>query len=241
VAASRDDNNRYLRLSLFGDEIRLVYTVVFGEVPGRAERRAIDRDRDGALSSAETERFTERLAIEIAGQLAVSLDGLPTPVRFRERSFGGSAAPGAGAFSVDLVATVCARDAGEHALTLRDRVALPRPGETEVQLERGPGVTVTAASVGAVAPSEHGFRFAGPTPQLREPGLRVAFRVAKDALSPRGADCADAPGGRTRRRREQLLGALVAGVALVAVAIGLARRRRRAAKPQPRIDPSGPA
>ena len=36
VSPSVDDNNRFLKLTPLGDRVRLAYTVLFGDNPGRA-------------------------------------------------------------------------------------------------------------------------------------------------------------------------------------------------------------
>ncbi|MEZ4360654.1 MAG: hypothetical protein R3B48_10755 [Kofleriaceae bacterium] len=200
VAPSRDDNNRYLHVSLYRDRVRLVYTVFFGEVPGRAQRRGVDLDRDGALSSDETQAFARRLAEEVAGRLVATMDGRPAPVSFERVSWGStSAAVDAGAFSVDLIATLCAPPGARHAVTLVDGFALPRPGETEVRLEAAPGVSIADASIGALRATDEVFRFAGPAAALREPGLALAYLVDEAAgpLPERGCGGPrEAPRGR---------------------------------------------
>lgn len=238
VAASVNDNNRYLKLSLLGDRVRLAYTVFFGEVPGKGMRPGIDRNRDGRLDDAETDAFARRLAAEVAGQLEVTIDGVAAPVRFAQVSFGSvTQAVGGGAFSVDLVAALCMAPAAAHQVRLRDRFALPRPGETEVHLEDGPGVAVTAAAVGQHRAAEGVLRFAGLVPALGEPGLLLEFRAGPDAPAPRDGVCAGggagqgapgigpgiAPGIGSRRWL------LPIGVALIALGglLALDRRRRR--------------
>jgi hypothetical protein len=263
VAPSLDDNNRYLKLSLLGDRVRLAYTVFFGEVPGLAMRRTIDTDRDGQLSDAETDGFARRLADEVAGQLAVQLDGRDAAVTFSLVSFGSVTAAvagsgGGGAFSVDLVATLCLQASGEgrseasgegrseasgeasgelvHRLTLRDRFHVPRPGETEVHLEDGPGISIGHAAIGEHRAAERGFRFAGHVPALSEPGLQVEFRVAAGTVIPRAGACeaqakargalrqgAGREAGRGTRGKWLALGGALAALG---VALGLRARRR---------------
>lgn len=237
VAASVDDNNRYVKLSLMGDRVRLVYTVFFGEVPGRAMRPGLDRNRDGQLDDAETDAFARRLADEVAGQLAAEVDGAAAPVRFAQVSFGSETrAVGGRAFSIDLVATLClpaagAASNGEHRVRLRDRFSLPRPGETEVHLEDGPGISISSAAVG-----EHRFsgglvRFAGLVPAFGEPGLSLAFRAAPDAPRARDGVCdrqggAGGGGGSGGARWWPIGAALIGALALLGIARrGLAKRR----------------
>jgi hypothetical protein len=139
VAPSLQDNNRFLKVGLLADRLRLVETVFFGEVPGAAERHAIDADRDGQLSKPETDRFAARLAAEAEGLVELLVDDQPVVVTFAQRSVGlGTATTSGGSFSIDLVATVCLPSGSSHRIALRDRFTLPRPGETEVRIEDGP-------------------------------------------------------------------------------------------------------
>lgn len=243
VAASVDDNNRYLKLSLLGDRVRLAYTVFFGEVPGRAMRPAIDANRNGQLEPAETDAFAARLRAEVAGQLRLAIDDAPVALRFSQHSFGSvTSSVRGGAFSVDLIATVCISPAPRHRLHLRDRFTVTRPGETEVYFEDAPGIAVVSATIGgtsastaspasAVSTSRPMFRFAGAVPMLAEPGLALEFSATPDAPGMRGGSCAT-PGGPKERARwmSGALGwAIPAGFALVGLAglVGFLAWRRR--------------
>src|SRR5947207_3320745 len=77
VAPSVDDNNRYLKLTPLGDRVRLAYVIFYGEVPGARVRAAIDADRDGAISDAESRAFGAKLGGELAAGLDVSVDSAP--------------------------------------------------------------------------------------------------------------------------------------------------------------------
>ncbi len=252
VAASVDDNNRYLKLSLLGDRVRLAYTVFFGEVPGKAMRPSIDANRDGRLDPAETQAFAARLGDEVAAQLRAVLDGKELPVRFSQVSFGAvSELVSGGAFSIDLVATLCMEPAAQHQLGLRDRFAVPRPGETEVYLEDGPGISITSATLGAQGASQAMFRFAGAVPALGEPGLRVAFAVAPDALVPAAGSCEVAQQKRRGQGGEASAGWpshwlrrwLPLGCALLGLAalLGVWQWQRRRHRQSPRRRPQPPA
>ncbi len=241
VAASVDDNNRYLKLSLLGDRVRLAYTVFFGEVPGRAMRPGIDTNRNGQLEPAETDAFAARLRAEVAGQLQIAIDDEPVTLRFSQHSFGSvTSSVQGGAFSVDMIATLCMPPAARRRLHLRDRFTVPRPGETEVYFEDAPGIAVVAATIGEMSASTAApassvstprpmFRFAGAVPMLSEPGLSLELSVAPDAPGMRGGSCAT-PGGAKERARwmSGTLGWAIPAALALAIVIGsiLWRRRR---------------
>lgn len=227
VAPSVDDNNRYLKLTPTGDRVRLAYTVFFGENPGRAQRPALDTDRDGAISDAEGQAFAARLGAEVAASLDVTVDGAPAKVAWSVISAGlGTPSTRAGAFSVDLVAYLCLPVArGRHEVRVRDRFRVPRPGETEVRVEDGPGITLERTRLGALAHDGDAFKLVGPTPPLADPGLEVAFVAA--ATAPAGGDTICHGGGAPRRGLPTVV--VIGAGALIGVGLALvvAWRRRR--------------
>jgi hypothetical protein len=231
VAPSLQDNNRFLKLGLLADRLRLVVTVFFGEVPGTAERHAIDADRDGQLSKAETDRFAARLAAELEGQVELRVDGTLVLVTFAQRHVGlATTATTGGAFSIDLVATACLPPGASHQISYRDRFTLPRPGETEVRIENSPGLTVSEATLGAITAVEGVFRFAGQARALADPGLSFELRLGADAVAPRDGRCTATAAAATSSPRWLIAVAMAAAVVALAVASQLLRRRRAVAK-----------
>jgi len=230
VAPSVDDNNRYLKLTPTGDRVRFAYTVFFGENPGRAQRPSLDTDRDGTIADAEAQAFATRLGAEVAASLEATIDGAPVPVTWSVVSAGlGSPSTRAGAFSVDLVAYLCLPVArGRHEVRVRDRFRVPRPGETEVRVEDGPGIRIERARLGALVADGLDFKLVGPAGPLAEDGVELAF-VASDA-APVGADTichARAAGGRGLPTAVVIAaGALIGG----GLALLVAWRRRRAGR-----------
>ena len=63
---SPDANNRYIKVTLLPGSVRVAYTVFFGDLPGAAERRRLDADRNGAIDDAEAKAFGGRLLSEVA-------------------------------------------------------------------------------------------------------------------------------------------------------------------------------
>jgi hypothetical protein len=193
VAPSVDDNNRYLKVTPQSDRVRLAYTVFFGEVPGRAARPSIDTNKDGALDDAEAQAFGDRLAADVIGAMDVAVDGKSLRPRWKTVSVGlGSPTVVAGAFSVDMIAYVCvAHPRGNHAVLIRDRFRVPRPGETEVVVEDGPGVRIEHARMGQATAIDNVFKLAGPGGPLSDDGLDVAWTA--DDKAPLSGECEAAP------------------------------------------------
>src|SRR5262249_10615915 len=75
VAPSGDANNRYLKATLLPTEVRVTFTMFFGERPGVIERRRVDKNGDGRIDEAEARALGERVLGELAPGLSVTVDG----------------------------------------------------------------------------------------------------------------------------------------------------------------------
>ena len=232
VAPSVGDNNRYLKLTPLGDRVRLAYTIFYGEVPGAELRKTIDANRDGAIDDAESQAFGVRVAGELAAALDATVDGAHQPVAWSQVVVGmGTPTTAAGTFSIDLVASLClAAPRGKHAIELRDRFQLARPGETEIRFEDSPGVTVDHARVGDDGDPGIDYKIIGPTPVLAAPGpaggIALAFTAGARAVIASDAACAR-PLEHTGVPPGLLAGAAAVLAALLAGAVTIAMRRRR--------------
>ena len=228
VAPSVDDNNRFLKLTPLGDRVRLAYTVLFGDNPGRGMRPAMDANRDGLIDDAEAEAFGAKLAHDVGDALDIDVDGKPYPIAWAQVAVGmGSPQTTGGTFSVDLVGYLCVRvPRGAHHVQLRDRFRLTRPGETEVKIEDSPGVAISRARIGRADDPGRDFRFAGPGGPLAEDGLDLAFEASERAAVAHDGLCAtaEAPGDR----HALWIGVGIGGAAALAV-VGIVLLRRRAA------------
>lgn len=225
VAPSVDDNNRYLKLTPLADRVRLAYTVYFGEVPGAAARRELDRNRDGQISDDEADAFGRELGGQVGPALAVTIDGTAAPISWDQISVGmGTPTTGAGAFSVDLIAWLCLPTAGgAHTITLKDTFPLPRPGETELRIEDSPGVHVTRTRLGLIDLVDHDARWQGAGGPIAHDGFTLGF-TADDARPIEGGVCAGVATRGGSRTWIWLVGA--AALAAAGGAALLTRRRR---------------
>jgi hypothetical protein len=233
VQPAVDRNNRYLKLSPHGGRVRLVYTVYFGEIPGAAARRNMDTNHDGALSDAESTPVGLRLGEAVRPALEVLIDGQPVPLRWDQIDVGlGAPVVAAGSFSVDLVAWLCApasaRGRGAHHIELRDRFALPAPGETELRAEPDLGVRVSKVTIGGELARGEDVKLSGAAEPLAD-GWVVHYEVGPEAAL--GADgCAAGPGGSGRGRGRAwwlaLVGAAVLGAGLLGWKVRTSRGTR---------------
>jgi hypothetical protein len=226
VAPSVDDNNRYLKLTPQGDRVRLAYTVFFGDVPGAVIRREVDANHDAVIDDSEAQAFGNRVAGDVAAAIELSIDRTQQPIVWRQVAVGlGSSSVTAGAFSVDMITYAClARAGGRHEVLLRDRFRVPKPGETELLVDDGPGIRIDRARIGAATAMSHDFKFVGPGGPLGDDGLDLVFTA--DDRAQMSGECGSVP------RDDSCCWwfGLVAMVAVVAVgavgAVGAAVRRR---------------
>jgi hypothetical protein len=229
VAPSVDDNNRYLKLTPFGDRIRLAYTVFFGEVPGAIERREIDTNKDGQISDAEGHAYADKIAAEVRAAVELEVDGHTAPPSWVTVDVGmGTPQVAAGSFSVDLVAYGCFATArGKHQIRLKDRFRLHHPGETEVHVEDGLGITVDRARVGDVEDPTHDYKFAGPGGPVSDDGLDLQITAGPKSTVTADTNCSAV----VATKRNWWLYGLLGAAAIVLVAVGLVLFRSR---PTPR-------
>lgn len=232
VAPSTGDNNRYIKLTPLGDRVRLAYTVFYGDVPGAALRHAIDANHDGAIDGAEAQAFADRIGREVAAALDATVDGAAQPVVWSEIVAGmGTPSAAGGNFSIDLVGSLClAAPRGPHAVELRDRFALTRPGETQIRFEDSPGVTVDGARVGDDGFPGSEYTIIGPTPALAGPGPTggIALRFTAGPTAAAAADLAcRRPAATATVPPAAIAGAAAAALILAGAGVSLARRARR--------------
>ena len=229
VAPSRDDNNRYVKLTPMGDRVRVAYTVFYGDNPGRVVRRAIDTNRDGAIAADEAQAFANQVADEVGRAVEVTIDGAAQPIHWAHILPGmGSAETAAGAFSIDLVAWLCLPSLrGTHHVTLRDQFRIPKPGETEIHVEDSPGVTIDHTHVGRHQSSEHIYKFLGPGGALSDDGLDLTFTAGDRAAVMTDATCAGVTTSEEPRATPTLAAWILAAVGAGAAVLGYVALRRR--------------
>lgn len=216
VAPSVDDNNRYLKVTPMRGGYRLAYTVFFGEIPGASERKQLDGNRDGRIDDVEAKRFGTNLAAQVGASLEPRMTWTIVDVGL------GTPSVVAGAFSVDMIAYVCA----DGRMTLRDQFRIPRPGETEVLVEDSPGVTVTTARIGANDDPRHDWRFLGAGGPLSDEGLTLEWTATANAPAlPASTPCAAGAASSGRSWWPVILAALVIGCACAGLLV--VRRSRR--------------
>lgn len=220
VQPSVTTNNRYIKMTVFADRVRLAYIVYIGEIPGQAARGRLDRDRDGLLSSSETTVFRDEWAARVHAALRVESGAVALPVVWSSADVGlGDPRTSAGAFSLDLIAWLCP-PAGARSLRLTDTLVIPEAGESEVLAEESPGTEITRAELGSKIGTRHSWN--GPSHPIKD-GFVLEWR-ADDSAPPAPGRCAE-PTSSSGGSWWWWLGLLAATLLLAAGALLVWRRR----------------
>ena len=224
--ASPDRNNRYVKVTPMADRLRLAYTVYLGEQPGAHARRRLDRDRDGTVSDREAAAIGDELAAQIQPAVELTVDDRAVAIDWATVDVGlGTPAVAAGALSVDLIGWACTGGGTSHRLALRDRVRIDTPGEIEVRLEEGPGITFGARRLGGQPMPDLIATWRGDDDRLAT-GLDVDYRLDPAiALAPDDRRCHGSGAAGGGHRRGLLYAAAITGVGLLAATLVLTRRR----------------
>jgi nickel/cobalt exporter len=195
--------NTSASLVLRADEVIVDYTVDMAEIPTFQERRTIDVDGDGSLSSAETAAYRGDACAGLEGGLQLDVDG--TPARLAMRSSDLSLPVGqAGLRTLRLTCTFRATVAPDstHDLGFEDANYPDRLGWREVTAA-GDGATIVRADVPSASPS---LRLTSYPKDVRPSNVRSATI----AFEPGGAPLRDALAGGASTRAS---GGLLAGLA----------------------------
>jgi nickel/cobalt exporter len=216
--------NTSASLVLRADEVIVHYTVDMAEIPTFQERRTIDIDGDGSLSSAETAAYRGDACAGLEGGLQLDVDG--TPARLAMRSSDLSLPVGqAGLRTLRLTCTFRATVAPDstHDLGFEDANYPDRLGWREVTAA-GDGATIVRADVPSASPS---LRLTSYPKNVRPSNVRsatIAFEPGgaplRDALA--GGASTQASGGLLvgLASRPDLSAGLVALMIAAAIAVG---------------------
>ncbi len=146
--------NRYTKLALLRHgQVRLLYTLMVGDVPALELRRHADRNGDGHLDAAEGTALAHELRDRVLAGLDLSVDGRKLVPAFDEPVLGlAGDAVMPSSFSVDLSAGVPVSNGDVHELRYEDRAGIPPEGEVEVLVAEGLGVKLLASYQGQLRP-----------------------------------------------------------------------------------------
>ncbi|MFQ6019747.1 MAG: hypothetical protein ACE5KW_03225, partial [Dehalococcoidia bacterium] len=141
--------NRYSRLDLYSDVIRVRYVLDMAEIPTFQEMDAIDTDGDGRVSGAEKEIYAAEKAGEIRRGLHLAMHGSPAELAVLQEEL--SFPPGQGGLdTLRLSLTFEATASGRQlAVEFRDDNYTDRIGWKEIVVRAGDGVTLLESTAPA--------------------------------------------------------------------------------------------
>jgi hypothetical protein len=209
--------NRYISLMAMGEKIDGFFYLVYGEVPGAEQRRAMDQDKDGRLSPGEQEqakrawhaRTNELLDVSVDGK-RLSLDGAKVDVQL-----GGDETVTTAPLIVEVYVS-WPLEFGTRTLSVAPKKDFPRLGETEIVLDLSTEWQLLSSQHGDEKGIANRFKFEGPRGSDER---RSTFVIASVASS--GAPILDS------YRKNRLMLGLALG-ALGAAFIVYSRRRQKA-------------
>lgn len=185
--------NRYGKLLLLrGGQLRVLYTLMIGDVPALALRQSADRDGNGTLDAQEQRQLASRLAERIVSGVFLHEQAQPLTVQWQPVALTLSDAKVAPtAFALELSGSISvgrpstpAGVAPLYVLKYEDRVELPTAtvGEVELRIEEGPGTRVLSTqSATATSPAGAGAQplifqhFGPPRSSLTDRSVTLQF------------------------------------------------------------------
>jgi nickel/cobalt transporter (NicO) family protein len=179
--------NTYSRLELSAGQLRLLYLVDMAEIPTFQERTTIDADGDDNLSQSEQDRYLSTQATNLAGRLALTINGRPIPLQLQEQSL--TFSPGQGGLDIQRISlqlTAALSDGESWQGQYQDGNYQDRLGWREIVIQARPGTTLLESSAPAASLSQELRQY--PEDLLQSPiNVRTAtFRLATaaSALNP---------------------------------------------------------
>ena len=139
-----------------------LHLAVGAEVAGQI-RGLVDRDRDGAMSAAERERFV----IEHLAQVDLTIDGRRQRLTLGRHEFPDDGALAAGVGVIRVTGVTAAPGEGRHALVVTNRTV--------------PAISVYQAN--ALQPQTDKIEIVAQSRDLRQQTLRVDYTVAEAPLT----------------------------------------------------------
>ncbi len=181
--------NRYGKLLLLPHgQVRLLYTVMVGDIPAFEARRQADHNGDGRISADEEAALARQVRDQVAAGMDLRLDGQPVHLHFEEPALVlPDAAVAPSSFAVELTAVFSVPPGGQpdHELRYEDRSRLDPVGEVEILLEEGVGVRLLDSKQGQGAftgepKPQTRFSFFGPPPtSLADRSVSFRFREGR--------------------------------------------------------------
>jgi ABC-type nickel/cobalt efflux system permease component RcnA len=190
--------NRYSRLEVGAERLTVHYVLDMAEIPAFQERQAIDADRDGAVSAAETDAYAARRVAGIRDGLRLTINGAPAHLQATDQALSFPEGQG-GLATLRLQITFAAPlPAGDAALDYRDTNEPERQGWREIVARAAAGRTLREASVPTTDISDELRAY--PDDMLSSPLNVREARLGASAAPGAAGDAAGVRAGAERAR-----------------------------------------
>jgi ABC-type nickel/cobalt efflux system permease component RcnA len=175
--------NQYSGVRLSEQVVDVRHTVVFGQLPALRELHLADADGDGVTTQGERDAYAKQLASTFAGQLRVTVDGEPVPLRAVRWTT--SLPTEQGGFSlrldIDLEGALPAART-TRSLTFDNGVHAGRFGWNEIVVTAAPGVAVFDTNAFDTSLTEgltESVQELPPDGPPAERAIRLAYRIGE--------------------------------------------------------------
>ena len=177
--------NRYSRIELYSDAVRVRYVLDMAEIPAFEENSDIDSDADGEQSAAESEEYLSDRAPELVGNLTLSVDGEQRELSILTQDVAYPEGQG-GLDTLRINLLLEARVPGASSVDFSDENYSDRLGWKEIVVQPASGVSISESSVSAEDVSRELTVF--PDDLLSSPldvtSAVVAFDSSNGAIAP---------------------------------------------------------
>lgn len=210
--------NRYARIEVYGNALRVVYVLDYAEIPTFQLQETIDTDGDGAMSVAELDRHRAVAAGEHAAAMELTLDGRPVSLALVDSL--GLVSPGQGGLNVLRETFVYQADVSNRAtgtVSYADHNFEGRAGWREIVVRPAPGTDAWVDP--ALLPDRSDELRSYPTDSLSSApemtGVQFEWTPGTGPQAPDGAEIASVATGRSNSgfasllERHQSLGIIV--------------------------------
>jgi len=180
--------NQYSGVRLSGHAVDVRHTVVFGQLPALRELHLADADGDGVTTQRERDDYAKQLASAFAGQLGVTVDGEPVPLRAVRWTTSLPTEQGGFSLRLDMdFEGALPASRATRSLAFDNKVHAGRFGWNEIVVTAAPGVAVFDTNAFSTSLTEgltESVQELPPDGPPAERSVRLAYRMG---AAPAGA------------------------------------------------------
>src|SRR5579862_3721733 len=142
--------NRYARIEVAGDKLRVYYVIDVAEVPTVNELKTLDANGDGKYSSDEIDAYLKMRMPAVVNQVKLTIDGAATPLTIAQSKL--SMPEGQGGMKTLRIESILEPQGtinanSSHTIHLSDGNFIDRIGWKEIIARASGGAVITKSSV----------------------------------------------------------------------------------------------